>query len=75
MSPTSTSVVKETMNIAQRVSKECKQKYIHVTYDLAIAKIAWQIQSVERLLKVFNIVFFFSFANDFLKLLCACKLL
>lgn len=48
MSPTSTSVVKETLNLSQRISKECKQKYAHVTYDLAIAKIAWQIQSVER---------------------------
>lgn len=48
MSPTSTSVVKETMNIALRVKSECKQPYIHLTYDLAIAKIALQIQSVER---------------------------
>lgn len=48
MSPTSNSVVKETMNIALRVKGECKQPYMHVTYDLAIAKIALQIQSMER---------------------------
>ncbi len=48
MSPTSTSVVRETLNIALQVRKDCQQQYMHVTYDLAIAKVALQIQSIER---------------------------
>lgn len=47
-SPTSTSVVKETLNIALRVAEECQQQYMHVTYDLAISKIALQIQHTEQ---------------------------
>lgn len=46
-SPTSMSTVIETLNRAQIVADECQQKYISVTYDLAIAKMAYQIQSVE----------------------------
>uniref|UniRef100_A0A2H1WQX7 SFRICE_024035 n=1 Tax=Spodoptera frugiperda TaxID=7108 RepID=A0A2H1WQX7_SPOFR len=40
LSPTETSVVKLTMTQAQKVGVECNQKYVQVTYDLAIAKIA-----------------------------------
>lgn len=47
LSPTSLSVVAETLNIAQQVACECKNYYLYMTYDLAIAKIAFQIQSTE----------------------------
>ena len=40
-------VVKETLKRSQEVSKECGQRYTIVTYDLAIAKIAKQLQSEE----------------------------
>ncbi|GBP86801.1 hypothetical protein EVAR_99881_1 [Eumeta japonica] len=46
-SPTETSVVKLTMTQAQKVGVECDQKYVQVTYDLAIAKIALKIQATE----------------------------
>ena len=46
-SPTTTTVVAETMNRAQRIAHECKKKYIAVTYDLAIAKVAMKIQATE----------------------------
>ena len=46
-SPTSISVVAETMKRAQRVASECNKKSIAVTYDLAIAKIASQLQAEE----------------------------
>ena len=36
------------MRQSQEVAKECKQSYIQVTYDLAIAKVAFQIQSIEK---------------------------
>ena len=37
-------VVKETLKRSQAVAKECGDKYAIVTYDLAVAKIARQIQ-------------------------------
>lgn len=46
-SPTSTSVVFETMKRAQEIASSCKQESILVTYDLAISKIAFQIQRTE----------------------------
>ena len=46
-SPNTTSVVTETMNRAQRIAHECNKKYIAVTYDLAIAKVAMKIQATE----------------------------
>nr|CAI5848989.1 unnamed protein product [Callosobruchus analis] len=47
-SPTNKSVVVETMKQSQQVAKECGEKYMQVTYDLAIAQIALQIQSTEK---------------------------
>ena len=46
-SPTSHSVVLETMKRPQQLAKESKIKEIAVTYDLAIAKVAMQIQAKE----------------------------
>lgn len=46
-SPTNIAVVYETMRQSQKVATECQETYIQVTYDLAIAKIAYQIQSTE----------------------------
>lgn len=45
MSPTSDSVVKVTLEMAQTVAKECGQKYICATFDLAIASRARQVQT------------------------------
>ncbi len=45
--PTRLDVVQETMNIAMQVAKECNEDYMPVTYDLAIAKPALQIQSAK----------------------------
>ena len=47
-SATANSVVKETMQRALLVAEECQRKSIAVSYDLAIAKIAMQIQETER---------------------------
>lgn len=47
-SPTKFSVVYETLRQSQQIARECKQNYMQVTYDLAIAKIAFQMKSVER---------------------------
>lgn len=47
-SPTSPTVVYETMRQAQVIANECEQDEILVTYDLAIAKIAMQIKSQEN---------------------------
>lgn len=47
LSPTSTAVVRQTLLESQQITKECSQKYIQVTYDLAIAKVALQIQSTD----------------------------
>ena len=43
--PTKEDVVKETLKSSQAVAKECGDKYAIVTYDLAVAKIARQIQT------------------------------
>lgn len=48
LSPTDKSVVLETMSQAQKAAQECHQRYIQITYDLAIAKIALQIQATEH---------------------------
>lgn len=45
MSPTSDAVVLKTLKIALSIAKECEQKYIIVTYDLAIACKAYKIQA------------------------------
>ena len=47
-SPTSHSVVALTLKMALQLADECDQKYLLVTYDLAICKIAMAIQVVER---------------------------
>jgi hypothetical protein len=46
-SPTTVSVVLETMRQAQKLAEEFNEDYMEVTYDLAIAKIALQIQSMD----------------------------
>lgn len=45
--PTRLDVVIETLRISQRVAKECREEFILVHYDLAIAKPAMQIQAAE----------------------------
>ena len=45
--PNRVDVVRETLKRLQVVSRECRQMYTIVTYDLAIAKIAKQIQSED----------------------------
>ena len=45
--PTRLDVVRETMTRSQKVATECGEKYAVVTYDLAIAKPALQIQAQE----------------------------
>lgn len=47
-SPTSTSVVIETMKQSKKIAEDLQQPYIQVTYDLAIAKVALQIQATEK---------------------------
>lgn len=47
-SPTAKNVVLETLKESQKIAKEVKQSEIAVTYDLAIAKIAMQIQSEAK---------------------------
>lgn len=47
-SPTENTVVLETMKQALKIAEECGEKYMQVTYDLAIAKVALQIQSTEK---------------------------
>ena len=47
LSPTSNTVVAETLNVAQRIAKDTERDEISVTYDLAIAKLAMQIQAAE----------------------------
>lgn len=44
-SPTSDAAVKETLEMALKIAQECQQKNIMVTYDLAIAIKAFQIQA------------------------------
>ena len=53
--PTRTDVVRETMIQSQKVSAECGSKYTIITYDLAIAKVAKQIQCEEY--PTFNSIF------------------
>ncbi|CAG9814716.1 unnamed protein product [Phaedon cochleariae] len=48
ISPTENSVVIGTMIQAQNAASECKQRYIQIIYDLAIAKVALEIQSTEH---------------------------
>ena len=45
--PTRLDVVQETVHLAQKVARECGEKYTIVSYDLATAKPALQIQSLE----------------------------
>ncbi|GFU85932.1 uncharacterized protein TNCV_3845761 [Trichonephila clavipes] len=47
-SPTNVEVVTHTMEQAQVVGKECNQTYVQVTYELAIAKIAYKMQSTSK---------------------------
>ncbi|KMQ91148.1 hypothetical protein RF55_9017 [Lasius niger] len=47
LSPTSYSVVHETLVCAQKIAKECNQPQIIVSYDLAIAKMAMQMKMTE----------------------------
>ncbi|CAG4994332.1 unnamed protein product [Parnassius apollo] len=47
-SPTSLAVVQETLNIAKEIAKNCNQQQIIATYDLAIAKLAMQIQHTKN---------------------------
>ncbi|KAG8177889.1 hypothetical protein JTE90_001720 [Oedothorax gibbosus] len=47
-SPTNKSVVLETMKQSKKICEEVKQSSIQVTYDLAIAKIALQIQATQK---------------------------
>ena len=46
-SPTSTSVVKETLKRAQKLAVECRKHGIVLTYDLAMGKMAMEIQIEE----------------------------
>ena len=48
LSPTLTAVVRETLKKAQQMAAECNMTSISVTYDLAMAKIAPEIQAEER---------------------------
>lgn len=45
ISPTSDAAVHKTLEIALKIADECGQKYIVVTYDLAIASKAYRIQA------------------------------
>ncbi|CAH2242984.1 jg13427 [Pararge aegeria aegeria] len=47
-SPTSNSVVLETMQQSKNIAEELNQSSTQVTYDLAIAKVALQIQATEK---------------------------
>ena len=42
--PTREAIIEETLKRSQADAKECVDKYAIVTYDLAVAKIARQIQ-------------------------------
>ena len=53
--PTRTDVVRKTMIKSQKVSAECGSKYAIITYDLAIPKVAKQIQCEEH--PTFNSIF------------------
>lgn len=47
-SPTSYATVNETLIMAKEIAEECQQDQIIVTYDLAISKMAMQIQQKEK---------------------------
>lgn len=47
-SPTSTWVVIETLKQSQKVAEECDETCMQITYDLAIAKVALQLQCMEK---------------------------
>ncbi|XP_044590474.1 uncharacterized protein LOC123269040 [Cotesia glomerata] len=47
-SPTSYAVVQETLITAKEIAEKCQQEQIIVTYDLAIAKMAMQIQESDK---------------------------
>lgn len=46
-SPTSLAVVRETLETTSKIAERCKQPYIIVSYDLAIAKLAHEIKLTE----------------------------
>ncbi|XP_067618035.1 uncharacterized protein [Eurosta solidaginis] len=48
LSPTNATVVLEIMKHSQKVALECDEEHMQVTFDLAIAKIALQIQASEK---------------------------
>ena len=50
-------VVKDTLRQSQIVASKCNEPYALVTYDLAVAKIAKQIQATEK--PLFDNVFMF----------------
>jgi hypothetical protein len=45
--PTRLDVVAQTLKQFQRVAMECQQQYVVVSYDLAVAKLAMQVQCTE----------------------------
>ena len=47
-SPTSTSVVAETLKRSQKVPEECNKYNIPMSYDLAIAEVAMKLQAKEK---------------------------
>ena len=47
-SPTSISVIAETLKRSQKVAEEYSKNSVSVTYDLAIAKVAMQLQAEEK---------------------------
>ena len=47
-SPTNTSIVLQTMEQSKKIAEDLQQPSIQVTYDLAIAKVALQIQASEK---------------------------
>lgn len=55
LSPTNKAVIRETMFTSLKVADECREMFIEVTYDLAIVKVALQIQSTDS--PLFNRVF------------------
>lgn len=46
--PTYKSVLYATLRQTQKIAEECQQNYLHVTYNLAIAKVTLQIQHEEK---------------------------
>ena len=56
--PTRTNVVRESMIQLHNVSADCGSKYTIITSNLAIAKVAKQIQCKEQLLSILFLVMF-----------------